>query len=485
MSSIHSFQGKTLTDVVASPKQRKLAMTVFAGLVAGGLGLLPFASVPAFVAPGFLPAYVAVITFAGLLTSVFLFFQFRLSKSRSALILAAMSLFVSMIAIPYVLAAPNWYAIAVTGNRMAAESNPLLWMWVCWHGVGALLIWGYVFALWRERSGKSKPVDRPNAAYSAAAAAVVLVAFGIVYVANRYEDTFLLPDWTDGRNALLATGAGPVIWAIHLSAWLLLVRVTRGKSVLHLWLSAALLASLLDVTLTMFAGTPFTIAWYGAKISSIASMTIILYMFIYELNRLYVHLLDRESELKSVNGKLTVLSFADGLTGIANRRRFDESLKEQFARARRTGTPLSLLMIDIDFFKYYNDCYGHVAGDEVIRTIAAEIQNKLRQSDDLVARYGGEEFAVVLPNTDPISALIVAERLCTAIRKLHMPHVHSPYEIVTVSIGLTTFESADPRMHPRTLVEVADQSLYEAKIFGRNRINGSYRFTGTGETAVQ
>jgi diguanylate cyclase (GGDEF)-like protein/PAS domain S-box-containing protein len=179
---------------------------------------------------------------------------------------------------------------------------------------------------------------------------------------------------------------------------------------------------------------------------------------------------DINRRLAESNRELQRLSRRDGLTGIANRRHFDEYLELEWRRAERDGRPLSLLIADVDHFKAFNDVYGHQAGDECLRRIAHTIDAQLSRSIDVTARYGGEEFAVILPETPLAGALNIAERMRGAVMGLRIRHEASPVsEFVTVSIGAA---SVIPRRGetPERLIGAADQALYEAKQGGRNRV---------------
>jgi diguanylate cyclase (GGDEF)-like protein len=162
----------------------------------------------------------------------------------------------------------------------------------------------------------------------------------------------------------------------------------------------------------------------------------------------------------------------DGLTQVANRRRFDAHLTQEWARHARIQQPLSLLICDVDHFKLYNDRYGHQAGDECLRNVAKALSHG-RRSNDLVARYGGEEFALVLPHTDLTGAILVAERVCRDVSDAAVPHAASPVaDRVTVSIGVaSTTPDATDAAGARALVEEADRNLYLAKHRGRNRVS--------------
>jgi diguanylate cyclase (GGDEF)-like protein len=174
------------------------------------------------------------------------------------------------------------------------------------------------------------------------------------------------------------------------------------------------------------------------------------------------------TEQKLAQTALQHLAERDGLTGIANRRRFDDSLELEFLRAQREGHPLSLIMTDVDFFKRYNDHYGHPQGDECLRKIAAALEGASFRPADLVARYGGEEFIILMPNTDEAGARAVAERVCEHVCLLALPHAASDVAgHVTTSIGVASI-SPTAEQNSAALVSAADAALYAAKRAGRN-----------------
>lgn len=181
---------------------------------------------------------------------------------------------------------------------------------------------------------------------------------------------------------------------------------------------------------------------------------------------------DRTEELKRANEKLTQLSLRDAMTGIANRRMLDIYLKQEWRRGMRDQTPISFILADVDFFKNYNDAYGHQQGDQCLIAVAAVMQGQLQRPADLAARYGGEEFAVILPDTDAAGAEHIAEMLRLAVLDLRMEHTSGASPFVTISLGLVTMippiEDGDGGMP--LLFQRADQALYEAKKTGRNRL---------------
>ncbi|MGD9948051.1 MAG: diguanylate cyclase [Desulfobulbus sp.] len=175
-------------------------------------------------------------------------------------------------------------------------------------------------------------------------------------------------------------------------------------------------------------------------------------------------------DLKRKYDLLESLAALDGLTEIANRRRFDEALEEEWSRCLRSLLPLSLVMMDIDFFKPFNDHYGHTTGDDCLRRVARAIKRCLPRGGDLAARYGGEEFVGLLPETDSKGTLEVAERLRNAVDQLNIPHERSSVaDHITMSLGVATTVPSNKKDH-LVLVKSADARLYQAKANGRNQV---------------
>ncbi|HSE49046.1 MAG TPA: diguanylate cyclase [Terriglobales bacterium] len=186
--------------------------------------------------------------------------------------------------------------------------------------------------------------------------------------------------------------------------------------------------------------------------------------------RLYQEVRKANRALADANRRLEELSRTDGLTGVANRRQFEDVFEREWRRAQRANGPIALLMIDIDEFKKYNDHYGHQGGDDCLQKVAATLKASLVRASDVVARYGGEEFVVVLPGSDQKQAIASAERLRQRVEQMGMPHearISGP-KTVTISVGVAAL-SPKPTDEPQTLLSAADQALYGAKHGGRNR----------------
>jgi diguanylate cyclase (GGDEF)-like protein len=189
--------------------------------------------------------------------------------------------------------------------------------------------------------------------------------------------------------------------------------------------------------------------------------------------KVYERTLDMEEsqkKLEELNIQLQEWSMVDGLTGVSNRRHFDDYLSSQLILSTQDDTPLTLLMIDLDNFKLYNDNYGHIQGDFCLQEVVQAIKLSLSLQEGLVARYGGEEFAVVLPNCSKEDSIIIAQKLCAVVQQLQIPHTMSEVaDVVTISIGATTMSSEADKKYKK-LIHSADQNLYKAKREGKNQV---------------
>jgi len=176
------------------------------------------------------------------------------------------------------------------------------------------------------------------------------------------------------------------------------------------------------------------------------------------------------AELEIANARLQNLSATDGLTGIPNRRALDTALQIEWARSAREGVAISLLMLDVDWFKAFNDLYGHLSGDDCLCLIARTLETTLRRPPDFAARFGGEEFMAILPGADQRGALEAAERVRNCVLELAIPHSASQYKRVTISVGVATVIRPEADSDPQILIAASDRALYCAKERGRNNV---------------
>jgi len=180
-----------------------------------------------------------------------------------------------------------------------------------------------------------------------------------------------------------------------------------------------------------------------------------------------------ELKLVKANRRLEIQARTDSLTKLPNRREFKKVLSHEYMRAKRNSTPLTVVMIDIDYFKHFNDHYGHLSGDACLRLVARTLRKSLKRNTDVVTRFGGEEFAAILPDTDQKGAWIVARQIMEAIESLGVKHSFSEFNRVTISQGIATYTPAEnPNIEDQSdIVSAADQALYISKNNGRNQIN--------------
>lgn len=254
------------------------------------------------------------------------------------------------------------------------------------------------------------------------------------------------PDGIKRRYAYEHLNDYPLLVAVGLSRREVLERWRRSA-----WIGAAGTGALLAVLLLLG----------GAMIRQLI-----------ERDRLQRELRAAKGELEATNLSLREMALSDSLTGLPNRRHFDQRLDLEFKRAVRDGTSLALIMLDVDYFKRYNDLHGHVEGDASLQAVAGAIGGSLRRAADMGARFGGEEFAILLPDTDEDGAMAVAEAARALLAERAIAHQGSPFRQVTLSAGVAVLQ---PRRQQsaRLLVEAADRGLYEAKAQGRNRVVAS------------
>ena len=435
------------------PAHRRGALAIAAALIC--LTILCVPSVRDSLPPhlGFTPAVDAVSLLVDGLTAALLLVQSHLVRRLSMLRLGTAYLFSALITVPHLLAFPGVFAAEpVIGSGASAG-----WLWCAWHGGFAILV--IRFALGRDDA--LRPGDAARSAVWTTGIVVVLtlaVTAGLPLLARSLGE---------GRYGLRdAVGTGPAILAVTVVAAVLVVARLRFRTVMSLWLSVALLAATLDVALTLLGGGRFSVGWYAARVQSIMTGICVLFALLSELMR-------EAGRVANVNARLERLVRTDVLTGLANRRAFELSLLAEWRRAQREQTPLSLLMVDIDWFKGFNDRYGHPAGDDCLRAVGSILADQAFRPADIAARVGGEEFALILPVTEEAGALQVAERLRAQVAGLLVPHGGSEMGCVTVSVGAATVRPYGPVIDVSQFVRAADQALYQAKAAGRNAVQGS------------
>jgi diguanylate cyclase (GGDEF)-like protein len=442
---------RIITDTPTSRAQARAALAVTAALLLAAGLVLPVGNTPLPANPGFLPAFGGMMFLGDLITACLLFSQARASGDRSTADLGSAYLFAAMIIVPHLMAFPGVFA----EQPLIGQSASAVWLWCAWHTGFALLVLRYAWR--RGRVGAARVRLLPTVFCLAAIAAILaaVATAGLPFLPRVLAG--------HGFQRLNALGIGPAVFACNVAALALVAFRLRGRTVVDLWLTVAMLTATLDVILTLAGGGRYTLGWYGARLLSLGTDIAILVALLSELGRMFRRLSD-------LNAHLQTLTMTDGLTQIANRRCFDDALSRAWRTAEREETAISLLMLDLDWFKGFNDSHGHPAGDECLRRVAALISSHARRPYDIAARLGGEEFALLMPATEEAGAAMIAERVRAGIENLGIAHPGSRFGHVTVSGGIATLRPSARRDPPAALLAAADRALYAAKSDGRNAV---------------
>ncbi len=461
----------SLTSIVTTPAHRRVALAVAIVLtLAAGLAL-PVAHRLGPVTPTFLPTWAILAVAADALTAYLFVGQFLCTRQPALAALAGAYLYSSLIIVPYLLTFPHVFA---AGGLLHAGTQTAIWLWVCWHGGFPL---GVLASLWVDRRYGAARLSTRDARRLTALLCVGIPGMIVVLSWGAIAGQGRLPVLIQGGHytALfsLASVVGLATLGLSAVASVGLLWRTRGRTMVHLWLTLVLLASMLDVILTLAAGQRYSIGWYMARITSLLEAAIVLCAMLYEITYLYTRLAAQEQvaqtlnhSLRAANEALDKLAREDTLTGVPNRRTILEIAAAELARYRRHGDVFTVLMIDVDNFKAFNDHYGHVEGDRVLRTVAAVMSRSMRASDQ-IGRYGGEEFLILLPRTAAPGAVIAAAHSGDAVRQERLD-IAGRRVPVTVSIGVATVRPDDRVVED--VVRRADAALYDAKRAGKDRV---------------
>jgi len=431
--TIPNIVSTSLAGTQASLRQQRTALITAMSLVVTALIAAPFAATPAATAPS-----VQAIALAGALclwslSAYVVFSQAAVVRSVPLLWLGAGCFWSALLDLAALLAFPGIFgARGVFGHDHSA-----VWLW--WFAM-----FGFVLCAAAFTFSQSSPLPRwKRGADRRFAAGTLFAALVIALIAISLQ-------------TLPAVGPFIIVLLVLVCAAGLVYcgLVTRARSALDVWLMVTLLALLCEASLTAFSNDRYTVGWYLARADGVVASGILMAAFL--------------SDLIMLSGRLAQMAAVDPVCGLANRRALDERMQSYVGRRRRHGDVLSLIMLDIDHFKAFNDRYGHAAGDACLRSVADIIRAALVRGGDFAARYGGEEFVVVLPSTDRAGALVVAERIRGEVERLSVVGARS-ISPVTVSLGVVTVPSQFG-VHVERLLRAADQALYAAKAAGRNCI---------------
>ncbi len=436
----------------AETENRRLALV--AGVAIAGLIAItfPFAGRPLPHVAAFLPMFAVFAVFSDALTAYLLMTHERVVHYPPLALLAAAFVFSGLVAALQVLTFPT--AFTPTG-LFDVNGQTSVWMWVFWHlGFPAWIVaYAVVDARWK-RSDRLGLGTRPRWTRAAIpiAALVALLALPLsVFCANVTLVSH--GNFSPGFRV----GVFPLVIAVNVIALAIGVRRFWKGTIVQVWMLVALFTITCDVALNLLGGhARFTLGWYAARICTLLSTSTLLAVLIAEIHTMYA--------------QAAALAGIDGLTGIANRRTHEDRLEAAYRTALRSGRPYALIMFDVDWFKAYNDTFGHLAGDDALRAVAGAARASLGRSSDALARYGGEEFVVVLGDTTEAGARVVGERIRAAVSDLRLPHAPAAGgAFLSVSVGCAAYEPPSGES-PSGLRTRADRALYAAKDGGRNRV---------------
>jgi diguanylate cyclase (GGDEF)-like protein len=447
-----------LGEVPALPADRRRAAGVAALLVAGALLIVPVISRPLAASYPIFAIVIALSISAVSITALLFWAQSRVTSSVPLTVLALGYELTAIVMIPYLM----FYRCLwpQLGEWISADSQSSGWLWVEWHGLFICTVIAYYIArgsqtIAPERDAESFKRLQRRFLWSGAAFLAMTVPPLI---------------WIDGLPRLSVNGTLTPLFTVvsfmmslgAAAAIVLAYRTSRLRSVLDLWLAVACLSVFADVTLQHFA-RQFTVGWYASRVSILIAASAVLWVLLNQTANIYAQLAVTAERLRNE-------SLTDVLTGLANRRSFDQRFAEMLRDCARETRPLALLLVDVDHFKVYNDAFGHQAGDDCLRAIGALLLNNATRARDLVARIGGEEMAVIMPEVDLAGALVVAERMRAAIHAAQIRQgAGAKHPVVTVSVGVTA--TSDPaKITVEDMVRGADRALYRAKDMGRNRV---------------
>ncbi len=425
-------------------------------LIAATLLVLPLSKIILSQTSWYMPATVAVTSFAKGLAALIFLLQFRrtgrwgLALISVAFLFSAVAAAVQLMLFPGVFSPSGWFGAS-------AQSSP--WMWVFAH-VGFLVpVFMAAFAVpWAPAAHSRRAVIAVGCVLLSLAATALLLLLATRFVHQ-------MPDLLSGTR-YKNLGQGPAGICVWLSGWVTLIALwwgTRLRNRLQIWVAANVLTYLCETSLVLAAVSRFSVGWYFSGLMNLLATALLVIALVVELDDLY-------GSANAANDELHELSIRDSLTGAFVRRYLNEQLSIETGRARRLNQPLSILLIDVDLFKSYNDRFGHQAGDDCLVKVCNAAQRHLRRHGDFLARYGGEEFAVVLPNTGLAAAETVANRILGEVAALRIyPRSMDEPAPVTVSIGVGSIDP-ESKMDERSVIEAADVALYAAKHAGRNRV---------------
>ncbi|QCZ94807.1 sensor domain-containing diguanylate cyclase [Salinimonas iocasae] len=403
---------------------------------------------------GFLGAYGTAVFILEAISAILLYAHFRRTGMLTFAILSMAYLWVALLA-------PFQVGLLTdnleTFSLITASTGDAAWLWIAWHlGFPIIITAGMLV------DGSYPIVTRKVWRWTIALFGLELLIIGGI-ISGTLLSWVELPTLISESRAYsdsLSLIYGPAV--MFCCALALTVVVVKGKfeNEIYAWLSLAMLAALCEAILSIYAGARFSYGWYAARVLSLVSSAAVVVSLLIE----NIHL---QYKVVKQNQTLKRMATMDELSGLANRRELDERLKAEIKRAMRDRTTISMILLDIDKFKQFNDTHGHLIGDLCLKHVAKCLQRNILRHTDLAARYGGEEFAILLPNTSENDAFDLAEHIRKTIAYSPIVMEDGKMLSVTASFGIASLVPSQAE-DATELLSIADASLYSAKKAGRN-----------------
>lgn len=420
-------------------------------LVLLALLVTPFAGIELGVSYPLFSMLVSATVTATAVTALLLLVQARAVGSVPAAVLGSGFAFAAATMVPYALLFPG--VVPGLGPAIGAGATAYQYLWML-SGTGLLA--ALLTYQWLRLAERSEPQ-----AGGRGRRAIAALIFGYVVLTPAAI-------WLPGLPSTLDRGTwspafvqfmAPVIVLLSVASILEAIRSRKRSNVLDMWVVMVPVGVLVETYMALTGHGQFTVGWYASRLVVLFAVIAVLTVLLIQAARLYSELIERAEVLEGE-------AHTDTLTGLPNRRRFDEEFTRAFGSAIRRSSPIGVALIDIDFFKDYNDAFGHQAGDEALRRIANAIAESVERSGDFAARYGGEEFVVILEDTTLAGAAGVAERIRNAV--LDAGIAAPAGGLLSVSVGVA---ARLPGSTGEALLRQADAALYDAKHNGRNRVS--------------
>jgi diguanylate cyclase (GGDEF)-like protein len=448
-----------LTYAVATLGQRRAALATTLGLLATVVCTIPISTYQLGAPDALLPAITSAAMVAMLVSAAMLRGQYHTTHYAPLAILSIAYSITALLLLPYMLSFPHVFS--ANGFGLGLQTTP--WLWVTWHAAFVLLIAGYV---WSDSFFSRKAIDIVAGAeivrrYTVCALSLAIAAvFLIVYFHGRLPILERAGSYTPIYHVLV----DQLLLASVCVVLATLVARTSLRHTTHLWLGVVLASFAIEIYLNgQVVNARFSVAWYMGFLEAAVWQTLFL----------FVQLHDSDQQLAAIAEDTRTLheeTQRDALTGLFNRRGYDDRYVVALREASSAGNSIALLAIDVDYFKAFNDHFGHLAGDEALRSVAGAMTSVVNRPADAVCRMGGDEFVIVLASTDERGAATVAERIRANIARLRIRNAPNlPIQMMSTSIGIATARG-DANESSIEVYERADKALYRAKNLGRNRV---------------